>query len=60
MLNTEELLTELKYLLSNANHPIEGIFYLFILALIFRWRWPLAWNSLLKSIAASEDRNVQD
>ncbi len=38
--------------LSDVSHPLEGTFYLFLLAVVFRWRWPKAWNALLKKISA--------
>ncbi len=43
--------------LSNINHPLEGIFYLFVIGLIVRWRWPITWNNLLKRIEAETSSN---
>ena len=43
--------------LSDISHPIEGTFYLFLLAIVFRWRWPNMWNNLLKNISAPVDQN---
>ena len=52
MLNTENLMRQLYSALLDISHPIEGTFYLFLLAVIFRWQWPGAWNDFLKSISA--------
>ena len=41
-------------LLSDVKHPLEGITYLFIIALIIRWKWPLSWNDFLM---ASDNKN---
>ncbi len=38
--------------LSNIQHPIEGIFYLIVIAVAVRWRWPRTWNKFLESISA--------
>ena len=38
--------------LSNIQHPLEGISYLLILAVLFRWKWPMTWNKFLESISA--------
>ena len=43
---------ELPIQLSGISHPLEGISYLIVLALIFRWRWPNTWNDLLKRLSA--------
>ncbi len=59
MLNAEDWISKLKPLLSNVNHPIEGMFYLFIISLIFRWRWPKTWNSFLESVSANTE-NIRD
>ncbi len=45
--------------LSDISHPIEGTFYLFLIALIFRWLRPAAWNKFLKLIAANLDKDVE-
>ena len=58
MASTEYWTRELYAVLSDITHPIEGTFYLILLALIFRWRWPIAWNNFLKSIAASTKTNT--
>ena len=58
MESTEYFTRELYTVLSDITHPIEGIFYLILLALVFRWRWPLAWNNFLKSIAAKTKLNT--
>ena len=55
MASKEELTSQLFFALSNISHPVEGTFFLFLLALIFRWRWPRAWNNFLKSISAEVD-----
>ena len=48
--------------LSNINHPIEGMFYLVVLAVFFRWKWPKTWNNLLRRIEAEIDSssNLKD
>ncbi len=38
--------------IANISHPLEGLFYLIILAFVFRWRWPKTWNGYLKRISA--------
>ena len=45
--------------LSDLSHPLEGTFYLFLLAVIFRWRWPVSWNNLLKSISADIEQPLK-
>ncbi|KZR77640.1 hypothetical protein PMIT1320_00410 [Prochlorococcus marinus str. MIT 1320] len=42
-------------LLSIIKHPVEGMAYLFYLALIVRWRWPKAWNKFLDRCKAREE-----
>ncbi|KZR68087.1 hypothetical protein [Prochlorococcus sp. MIT 1303] len=42
-------------LLSIIKHPVEGVAYLFYLALIVRWRWPKAWNKFLDLCKAREE-----
>lgn len=42
-------------LLSTIKHPVEGMAYLFYLALIVRWRWPKAWNKFLDRCKAREE-----
>ena len=37
---------------ADIKHPVEGIAYLIIFAIIFRWRLPEAWNKFLKKISA--------
>ncbi len=49
---------QLRFFLSNINHPLEGMFYLVILALIFRWRWPKSWNNFLLSVSARDEENT--
>ncbi len=46
--------------LSDISHPLEGTFYLFLLAVIFRWRWPNIWNKFLKKISANEANNANE
>ncbi len=46
--------------LLNLSHPLEGTFYLFLLAVIFRWRWPKTWNRFLKSVAAKGEGKLND
>ncbi len=33
-------------------HPIEGTVYLFLIALIVRWAWPITWNHFLERVSA--------
>ncbi|WP_320673910.1 hypothetical protein [Prochlorococcus sp. MIT 1341] len=42
--------------ISNIKHPLEGILYLVILAIVFRWRWPKSWNGFLDRISAKESK----
>ena len=58
MANTEDLTSQLYSVLSNISHPIEGTFYLFLLAVIFRWRWPKAWNNFLNSVSAEVETSL--
>ena len=44
--------------LSDISHPLEGTFYLFLLAMIFRWIWPQSWNNFLRSISASVEKDL--
>ncbi len=48
-----ELISQLYKSFSNISHPLEGTFYLFLLAVFFRWIWPLTWNNFLRRISAS-------
>jgi len=41
--------------LSIIKHPVEGMAYLFYLALFIRWRWPKAWNNFLERCKAHEE-----
>ncbi len=43
--------------LSNIQHPIEGCFYLLVIAVIFRSIWPTKWNQFLKRISAEDQDN---
>ncbi len=53
--------TQLYSSLSKISHPLEGTFYLFLLAVFFRWRWPISWNNFLKAISArNEKRNTNN
>ena len=52
MTSTEYFTRQLYAVLSDISHPIEGTFYLFLIALTFRWVWPRTWNSILKKISA--------
>ena len=49
---TQYLTRQLYAVLSDISHPIEGTFYLFLIALAVRWIWPRAWNSFLKKVSA--------
>ncbi len=61
MAHSEGLTTYLYAVLSDVSHPLEGTFYLFLLAVLFRWLYPEAWNKLLKKIAAdTENSNDKD
>ena len=46
--------SQLRFVFANINHPLEGMFYLVVLALILRWRWPKFWNNFLLSISARD------
>ncbi len=54
----EEFSNQIYSVLSDISHPIEGTFYLFLIAVIFRWQWPKAWNKFLKTISAPADRKA--
>ena len=56
--STSALTSQLYSAFSDISHPIEGIFYLFLLAVIFRWRWPNVWNNFLESISAPIQKNL--
>ncbi len=58
MVGTGDLTNQLYSVLSDISHPIEGTFYLFLLAIIFRWRWPGMWNSFLKKISAPASKSI--
>ncbi len=60
MTSSQDLASQLKFFLSNASHPLEGIFYLIILGFFFRWRWPITWNNLLDLISAKTDQGIND
>ena len=51
----EYITSQLLPALSNINHPIEGMFYLVVLALFVRWKWPRTWNKLLHRFEAEID-----
>ena len=52
----EDLTTRLyMVVLSDISHPIEGTFYLFLLAVLVRLRWPIVWNNILKKISAPDE-----
>ena len=53
----EYLINQLLPALSNINHPIEGMFYLVVLAVFIRWKWPKTWNNILHHIEAEIDNN---
>ncbi|WP_320666898.1 hypothetical protein [Prochlorococcus sp. MIT 1307] len=59
MASTESLTSQIYSALSDISHPIEGTFYLFLLALLFRWRWPNIWNNFLKKISAPVKNNLE-
>ena len=44
--------------LSDISHPLEGTFYLFLLAVIFRWSWPKTWNNFLKNVSANTEKSL--
>ena len=46
--------------LSDISHPLEGTFYLFLLAVFVRWRWPNLWNDFLKRISANDSNNPDE
>jgi len=57
MESPEGLTGQLSSILLDVSHPIQGTFYLFLLAVVFRWRWPKLWNSFLKNISAPIEKN---
>ena len=57
MESAEGLTGQLSSILADVSHPIQGTFYLFLLAVVFRWRWPKHWNNLLKNISAPIEKN---
>ena len=57
MLNSLHLGTQIFPDLSNIHHPLEGIAFLVVLALFFRWQWPEAWNQFLNTISVDQDSN---
>ncbi len=56
--STEYLIGQLSIVLSDISHPIEGTFFLFLIALICRWAWPITWNNFLKKISAPIQTNI--
>ena len=61
MLNTEYVTSQLYIVvLSDISHPIEGTFYLFLLAVIVRLGWPSFWNDFLKKISAPVEKNINE
>ena len=59
MASTTDLSRQLFLALSDISHPLEGTFYLFLLAVIFRWGWPSAWNNFLKSIESPVEESLK-
>ena len=53
MLITEDLNGQLFLALADISHPIEGTFYLFLIAVCFRRFYPEVWNRFLKKISAN-------
>ena len=45
--------------LSNIRHPLEGVFYLVIIAIFVRWIWPNVWNDFLYKISADKGNNLK-
>ncbi len=60
MESTEGFTSQLYLVLSDVSHPLEGTFYLFLLALFFRWRWPIMWNKLLRKISAPAEESTNE
>ena len=58
MVSTESLISKLYSVLSDISHPVEGTFYLLLLAIIFRRGWPKIWNNFLKNISAPVGNNL--
>ena len=59
MATREDWIRQLYENLSNINHPVEGMFYLLVLAVIVRWIWPRPWNNFLIRISAKmEGENI--
>ena len=57
--STQYLIAKVYLVLSDISHPIEGTIYLFLLAVIFRWRWPIMWNNFLKIISAPTESKIK-
>ena len=59
MANIEYLIPQIYIVvLSDISHPLEGTFYLVLLALLVRLNWPITWNNFLKKISAPIEKNV--
>ena len=59
MPSTQYLTSQLyMVVLSDVSHPIEGIFYLLLLAIIVRIIWPITWNNFLKKISAPVNKSL--
>ncbi len=56
---SDELGSQIFASLSNISHPIQGTFYLFLLAVFVRRIWPKTWNNFLKKIAAKVDLHIE-
>ena len=52
MTSTTYLMRQFCTVLSDMTHPIEGTVYLFLIALIVRWAWPITWNHFLERVSA--------
>lgn len=58
MTSTEDLTSQLYSVLTDVSHPIEGTFYLFLIAVVFRWLCPETWNKLLNKISAEAEKTI--
>ena len=59
MVNIEYFIPQLYIVvLSDISHPLEGTFYLVLLAILVRLYWPITWNNFLKKISAPVEKNI--
>ncbi len=58
--STTNLINKIFLSLSDISHPLEGTFYLFLIAVFVRWRWPNIWNNFLKRISADDVKHLDE